>query len=149
MYTRTHLTRSNEPHMWCYQSHLMLVLGAHFVSRDFLYTIWIGRTWRVKWRLVEVDRIKYDQVMVIYPSGYEEMDSRRKKLHLYTLLSGLKMDGYTFKLYVTQRGILWWVIIYKKFPCRPNSFYTMAVYLEACIESQFSGVCIFGVCILL
>ena len=33
------------------------------------------------------------------------------------------------------------VTIYKKFFCRPNSFYIMAVYTEACVESQFSGVC--------
>ena len=34
------------------------------------------------------------------------------------------------------------LIIYKKFFCiyRPNSFYTMAVYTEAYIESQFSGI---------
>ena len=34
-----------------------------------------------------------------------------------------------------------------KFPCRPNSFYTMAVYMEACIESQFLGICNFSSCV--
>ena len=28
----------------------------------------------------------------------------------------------------------------------PNSFYTMAIYTEACIESQFSGVCDYCPC---
>ena len=40
------------------------------------------------------------------------------------------------------------VIIYKKFFCRPNSFYTMAVYTEAYIESQFSGICDYCACVL-
>ena len=40
---------------------------------------------------------------------------------------------------IIRTGILWWVM---KFFCRLNSFYTMAVYTEACVESQFSGVAI-------
>ena len=31
--------------------------------------------------------------------------------------------------------------IYKTFFCRPDSFYTMALYTDACVESQFTGVC--------
>ena len=27
------------------------------------------------------------------------------------------------------------------FFCRANSFYTMAVYTEACVESQSTGIC--------
>ena len=85
MYTRTHLTRSDElcvlrcdviKAVWCLFSVAIL---CHVI---FLYTIWIRRTWRVKWHLVEVDRSKYDQVMAIYPSGCEAMDRRRKKLRL-------------------------------------------------------------------
>ena len=30
------------------------------------------------------------------------------------------------------------------FFCRPNSFYTMAAYTEACVENQFFGVCVLG-----
>ena len=37
--------------------------------------------------------------------------------------------------------------LYKKFFCRPNSFYAMAVYTEACVESQFSGICVYCACI--
>ena len=29
---------------------------------------------------------------------------------------------------------------YKMFFCRPDSFYTMALYTDACVESQFTGV---------
>ena len=29
--------------------------------------------------------------------------------------------------------------IYNVF-CRPDSFYTMALYIDACVESQFTGV---------
>ena len=49
---------------------------------------------------------------------------------------------------IFRTGILLCVIIYKKFSCRPNSFYTMAVYIEACIEGQFSGICSFSACVL-
>ena len=31
--------------------------------------------------------------------------------------------------------------IYKTFFCRPDSFYTMAVYTKASVESQLTGVC--------
>ena len=97
MHTRTHLTWSDEPRalrcgvikaVWC------LFSAAILCHLTFSYTIWIGRTWRVKWRLVEVDRSKFGQVMAFYPSGCEEMYRRRKKLHLWTLLSGFEIYGY-------------------------------------------------------
>ena len=82
MYRRTHLAQSDE---------VYLVVLIEFRPRNvwprqqfcvtwFFYTIWIGRMWRVKWRLVEVYRSKYGLVMAIYPIGCEEMATRRKKL---------------------------------------------------------------------
>ena len=50
------------------------------------------------------------------------------------LLLELAMDG-SFLLLHHSNGVS--NNILKKFFCRPNSFYTMAVYTEACVESQF------------
>ena len=63
------------------------------------------------------------------------MDTTRKKLHLWTLLSGFE-DGWLLSNYTSLEEEF---MLSNKFPCRSNSFYTMTVYTEACVESQFSG----------
>ena len=64
--------------------------------------------------------------------------------YLWTLLVGIDSERLRtyFRILHHSNGNFMVRIIYKKLFSRLNSyFYTMAVYTEACIESQFSGVC--------
>ena len=55
------------------------------------------------------------------------------------LLLKLAMDGCFLLLHHSNGNFM----VSNKFFCRPNSFYTMAVYTEACVESQFSSICVY------
>ena len=64
------------------------------------------------------------------------MVTRRKNLYLWTLYVGVN-DGQLLSSIASFEGkFLVSNNIWKVF-CRPNGFYTMAVYTEACVESSF------------
>ena len=67
--------------------------------------------------------------MAIYPIACKEMATRGKKLYLWILSFGIG-DGRLISI-MTSFEQEFYSEIYKKFFCRPNSFYTMAVYTEA------------------
>ena len=62
---------------------------------------------------------------------------------LECFLFQLTIDGLSRVLHHSNINFMVSNNILKVF-CRPNSFYTMADYTEACVESQFSGVCGLG-----
>ena len=84
MYTRTHLTQSDEPRMLrCgdIKPVQYLFSGAILCHVIFSYHL----NWMHVTSKVEVDRSKYSKVMAIYSTGGKETASRRKNLYGCTL----------------------------------------------------------------
>ena len=81
--------------------------------------------------------------MAIYPIACKEMAIRRKKLYHWILSFGIGNGQLISIMTSFEREFYGEYVIYKKIFCSTNSLYNMAVLTEACIESQFSGVCIY------
>ena len=85
-------------------------------------------------------KLDRSQLWFFFYQYVKEMMKLKMISHLESICLSSRVDGWFHRWYHVNGNFMVNNIIYIGF-CRPFTFYTMAVYIEACVQSHFSGCC--------